>query len=64
MHLNNPLVQQRIGQTLGYFTGACGLTGYIMYAARNSQRALSMNPWLLFALSLGTMFGTKMLDYE
>ena len=35
-----------------------------MYAFRNSQRALSMNPWLLLAISMGTMIGTRMIDYE
>jgi hypothetical protein len=64
MHLNNPIVQDRLGKTFGYFTGACGLTGGMMYAMRNSHRALMMNPWLLLGLSLGTMIGTKMLDYE
>lgn len=64
MHLNHPMVQERIGKTMGYFTGACGLTGAMTYALRNSQRALMMNPWLLLALSLGTMIGTQVIDYR
>ena len=31
---------------------------------RNSARALNMNPWVLFALSIGTMIGTHVVDYE
>ena len=49
---------------MGYFAGACSLTGAMMYGMRNSARALNMNPWLLFALSLGTMIGTQRVDYE
>lgn len=64
MHLNHPMVQERIGKTMGYFTGACGLTGAMTYALRNSHRALTMNPFLLFALSMGTLIGTQMIDYQ
>jgi len=64
MHMNNPIVQQRVGQTLGYFTGALGLTGFMMYTLRNSQRALMVNPWLLLAASIGSMIGTQMIDIE
>lgn len=64
MHLNHPIVQERLGKTMGYFTGACGLTGAITYSLRNSQRALMMNPWLLLALSIGTMIGTQVINYE
>ena len=49
---------------MSYFSGACGLTGAMMYGMRNSARALNMNPWVLLALSLGTMAGTYMTDYE
>ena len=34
-----------------------------MFALRNSSMAY-MNPWLLFGLSIGTMMGTFMCDYE
>jgi FtsH-binding integral membrane protein len=49
---------------MGYFAGACTLTGGMMYGMRNSARALTMNPWLLLGLSLATMVGTHMIDYE
>ena len=49
---------------MGYFAGACSLTGAMMYGMRNSARAVNMNPWVLLALSLGTMIGTQMVDYE
>ena len=62
LSLFHPTVQKRIGNTLGYFTGACATTGFAMYALRNSS-LVSMNPWLLLGLSLGTMFGTYMCDY-
>jgi growth hormone-inducible transmembrane protein len=58
------MVQQRIGTTMAYFSGACCTTGAMMYALRNSSRALSMNPWLLLGLSFGTMFATHSVDYE
>ena len=64
MQLFSPVVQDRIGKTMGYFGGACSLTGYMMYSLRNSSKALTMNPWLLLALSMGTLFGTYMIDYE
>ena len=64
MHLNHPIVQERLGKTMAYFTGACGMTGAMTYAMRNSQRALMMNPWLLLALSIGSLIGTQMIDYN
>ena len=64
MQLFHPEVQKRIGHTMAYFGGACGLTGAMMYGMRNSMRALNMNPLLLLALSFGTMYGTHMVDYE
>jgi Na+/H+-dicarboxylate symporter len=34
-----------------------------MFALRNSKLAY-MNPWMLFGLSIGTLIGTVMCDYE
>ena len=64
MQLFHPVVQSRIGKTMGYFAGACGLTGAMMYGMRNSIRALNMNPVFLFCLSVGFMIGTMVVDYE
>jgi hypothetical protein len=62
LSLFHPTVQKRIGNTMGYFTGACATTGFLMHALRNSK-LVNMNPWLLFGLSIGTMAGTYMCDY-
>jgi growth hormone-inducible transmembrane protein len=48
---------------MGYFTGACAATGGFMYMLRNSS-VVHMNPWLLLGISMGTMIGTQMMDYE
>lgn len=63
MHLFNPVVQQRIRNTFGYFSAACGTTGAIVYAMRNSS-AVHMNPWLLFGISIASLIGTQMVDYQ
>ena len=63
MHLFSPLVQQRIGHTFGYFSGACATTGAVMYMLRNSS-LVHANPWLILLASMGTLVGTHMLDYE
>lgn len=63
----NPVVQQRISNTFGYFTYACGATGMMTYMLRNNYRILNMGFGAslgLFALSIGTMFGTHMMDYN
>jgi FtsH-binding integral membrane protein len=36
----------------------------MMYALRNNQRALMVNPWALLAVSIGSMIGTQMIDAE
>ena len=38
-------------------------TGGLMYALRNSS-LVTMNPLLLLAISMGTMIGTHMCDYQ
>lgn len=63
MNFFNPIVQKRIGQSLQYFGGGLGLTALTVAMFRNSSIAM-MNPWLLFAVSIGTMFGTMMTDYN
>jgi FtsH-binding integral membrane protein len=60
----DPLVQQRIQSTFGSFSAACMATGGFVHMFRNSQRALTMNPWLLLGLSFGSLIGTQMIDYH
>ena len=60
----SPLVQKRVGQTLGFFGYGLGSTGAIVYALRNSVRAANLH-WLpLFIASLGLMYGTHVTDYH
>lgn len=54
----NPIVQQRVRSTFGYFSAACAGTGAFMFMFRNNMRVLNANPWALLALTLGTMVGT------
>ena len=49
---------------MGYFGASCAGTGMFMYMFRNNMRVLSMNPFVLLGLSLGTMIGTQMTDYQ
>lgn len=63
MHLFNPMVQQRIRHTFGYFTAACMGTGATVMALRNSSLAHT-NPWVLFGLTIATMMGTQMVNYQ
>ena len=63
MHLFNPVVQQRIRHTYGYFTAACAGTGAAVVLLRNSAVA-HMNPWILLALTMGGVIGTQMIDYN
>jgi hypothetical protein len=63
LHLFNPIVQHRLRTTFGYFSGACAATGGLMFALRNSS-LVYMNPWLMLGLSIGTMIGTHLLDYD
>jgi hypothetical protein len=63
MSFFNPIVQQRISKTLAYFGGGLLITGGLVGALRNSAIA-NMNPWALLLLSLGTLFGTMLSNYE
>ena len=63
MHLFNPVVQQRIRHTYGYFTAACAGTGAAVMLLRHSAAA-HMNPWVLLALTMGGVIGTQMVDYH
>jgi len=60
----SPLVQQRVGKTLGYFGYGIGATGGIVFALRNSMRAAGANPWLLLGGSIASLIATHMIDYE
>jgi len=67
MHLFNPVVQQRMRQTFGYFSMACMGTGGFMFMFRNNMRLVSMNTPMSIALfvgSLACMLGTHMTDYH
>ena len=59
----HPEVQARISRSLGYFGGGLALTGCMVGAFRNSALAYA-NPWLILGLSLGTMFGTILTNYQ
>ena len=62
MNFFNPIVQSRISNSLGYFGGGLAATGFLVGALRNSKLAY-MNPFVFFALTIGTMIGTMMTDY-
>ena len=53
----NPVVQQRIRQTMMYFGGGLGMTGLLVGLLRNSAIAYT-NPWILLFGSLGLLIGT------
>jgi hypothetical protein len=59
----NPVVQQRIRQGLMYFGSGLGATGVLVQLLRNSPIAYA-NPLLLFAGSIGMMFGTMFTSYD
>ena len=66
MQLFDPVVQQRLRATMGYFSGACAGTGGVVYMLRNSFQAT--NPWLFvagtFLGSLGCLYGLHTSDYH
>lgn len=67
MHLFNPVVQQRIRSTFGYFSLACTGTAGFMFLFRNNMRLLNMGmpmSILFFVGSLGLMIGTQFTDYH
>jgi FtsH-binding integral membrane protein len=63
MNFFNPIVQQRISKALGYFGGGLAITGGLVGALRNSKLAY-MNPFVFLGLSIGTMIGTMMVNYQ
>jgi FtsH-binding integral membrane protein len=63
MNFFNPVVQQRISRSMSYFGGGLAITGLLVGALRNSSIAY-MNPWGLLFLSLGTLIGTSMTNYQ
>ena len=63
MHLFNPIVQDRIRKTLGYFGAGLFTTGLMVGVFRNSMFALN-HPWMLFFGSIAAMFGTLLTDYD
>lgn len=62
MTMMNPVVQQRIRQSLMYFGGGLGLTGALVAGLRNTTFAYT-NPWILLFGSLGLLIGTQMTNY-
>jgi len=63
MQLFNPIVKERLQKTMAYFSTSVAGTGAAVFMLRNSRYAM-MNPWLLLAVSMGTMIGSQMCDYE
>ncbi len=63
MNFFHPEVQRRISSSLSYFGGGLLITGGLVGALRNSKLAY-MNPWLMLAVSMGTMFGTMLTNYQ
>jgi FtsH-binding integral membrane protein len=63
MNFFHPTVQNRISNSLAYFGGGLATTGLLVGALRNSSLAYT-NPWILFAMTIGTMIGTQMVSYE
>lgn len=63
MHLFNPIVQDRIRKTLGFFGAGLFTTGMMVGFFRNSMFALN-HPWMLLFGSLGALIGTMATDYE
>jgi FtsH-binding integral membrane protein len=63
MTLFNPIVKERLNKTFGYFCGAIGTTGVMMYFLRNSSLVF-MNPWLLLGASMASIIGVHMVDYN
>lgn len=59
----DPIVKQRLSNTMGYFTYACSATGAMMFLMRNNMQLAMMNPWGLFAASIALMIGTMYTDY-
>ena len=58
------LVQQRLGQTLGYTAYGLLSTGGFVYYLRNSTIGHTMNPWLLFGGTVAMIFGAHLCDYQ
>lgn len=63
MHLFNPIVQQRIRQSLGYFGGGLAATAMLTALLRNNMFALN-HPWMLMFGSLGLLIATRMTNYQ
>lgn len=60
----SPIVQQRLGQTYGFFSYGLLTTGATCYALRNSM-AWAAVPWFVpFLGGLGLLFATHYTSYE
>lgn len=58
------LVQQRLGQTLGYTAYGLLSTSAFVYYMRHSDVAMRMNPWLMLGGTIALMFGAHAADYH
>jgi FtsH-binding integral membrane protein len=63
MNFFHPEVQRRISSSLAYFGGGLLITGGLVGALRNSKLAY-MNPWLMLGISMATMLGTMLTNYQ
>lgn len=60
----SPLVQQRIGKTLGFFSYGVLSTSAFVYAMRNSMAWASVPWYAMLAGSMGLMYACHAIDYE
>lgn len=65
MNFFDPVVQERISNSLSYFGAGIAITGILVGALRNSRIA-NINPSLGLFTTLATMIGTLMIivDYD
>lgn len=62
MHQFDPIVQQRIRNTLMYFGTGLAATGVLVKMMSNNMFALN-HPWMMLFGSLGFMIGTMFTNY-
>ena len=55
----NPVVQDRVANTIAYFGTGLSITGLVAALARNSRFAF-MNPWALLISSIAGMIGCQL----
>jgi len=60
----HPTVQSRVAKTMGYFGYSLAATGAMTFAMRHNAMVARMPWWGLLGLSIGTLIGTHMTDYD